>query len=196
MLPIQENEVNFLVGEQDPTCHNLRSCMLQWRLKIPQVATKTQYSQINKYFLKSVVRGTLNHLYQWWILVIKKRSYNQWTRKTVVLGSDVARLGDEKQSKKAAFSVDNEQEFLLFHILTSIWCGPCLEFGHSKGCIVFFFFFFYWCIVLIRFSLMTCDMKYIFLCLLAMYLYSLVRCLFRSLTQFLIRLLVFLLLGF
>ena len=54
----------------------------------------------------------------------------------------MARLGDEKQSKKAAFSVDNEQEFLLFHILTSIWCGPCLEFGHSKGCIVFFFFFF------------------------------------------------------
>ena len=107
-------------------CHNLRCCTLQWRLKIPQDAKKTQYSQINKYFLKSVAHCTLTHLHKCWTYAIEKRSYNQWIRKTVVLGSDVGRLGDAKpQSRKAAFSVDNELEFLLLHILTSTWCGPC-----------------------------------------------------------------------
>ena len=41
-----------LVGELDPTCHNLRSCMLQGRWKTLCATTKTQHSQINKYFKK------------------------------------------------------------------------------------------------------------------------------------------------
>ena len=65
------------------------------------------------------------------------------------------------------------------------WSGVPLP--SPNGCIVFFFLI-CWCIVLICFSLMTRNVEHIFLCLLAIYLSSLVRCLFRSLTQFLIRL--------
>ena len=64
------------------------------------------------------------------------------------------------------------------------WSGVPLP--SPNGCIVFFFLI-CWCIVLICFSLMTRNVEHIFLCLLAIYLSSLVRCLFRSLTQFLIK---------
>ena len=41
-------QVRSLVRELDPICYNLRSCMPQRRLKIPQAATKTQNRQMNK----------------------------------------------------------------------------------------------------------------------------------------------------
>ena len=49
MLPMPRAQVGSLVGELDPTCCNRRSHTLQQRLEMPQAATKTQDSQINKH---------------------------------------------------------------------------------------------------------------------------------------------------
>ena len=53
---MHRTQVWSLIRELDPTCPSYkstcrakRSGMLQWRLKIPCAATKTQHSQINKY---------------------------------------------------------------------------------------------------------------------------------------------------
>ena len=46
MLPMQETQVQFLVRELDPTCHNQQlACHKE---EILHAATKTWYSQMNK----------------------------------------------------------------------------------------------------------------------------------------------------
>ena len=45
MLPMQGARVQSLVEKLDPACCNC----FHAKMKIPQAATKTQYSQINKY---------------------------------------------------------------------------------------------------------------------------------------------------
>ena len=51
MLPVKEARVQSLVRELGPMCHSeefeCRNCK-----KEPHAATRTQYSQINKYILK------------------------------------------------------------------------------------------------------------------------------------------------
>ena len=61
------------------------------------------------------------------------------------------------------------------------------DFGHLYRCVVVS--------GLIHISLMAYDVKYLFMCLFAICISSLVRCLFRSLVHFKIRLSVFLLLN-
>lgn len=62
-----------------------------------------------------------------------------------------------------------------------------LDFDHSDR--------WYLIVVLICSSLMTCELEHLFICLLAICISSLVRWLFRSFIDFLIRLFVFLLLN-
>ena len=50
MVPRQGAQVQILVRELDPTCHNLK--IPHTTAKIKGAATKTQHSHISKYFFK------------------------------------------------------------------------------------------------------------------------------------------------
>ena len=74
-------------------------------------------------------------------------------------------------------SISNECEFLLLHIFISIWY--CQWFWILALLISVHFY-----LVLICNSLMACDVENLFICLFANSIFSLVRCLFRSLSTF------------
>ena len=84
--------------------------------------------------------------------------------------------------------VSNEWEFLLLHILISIWCCSVLDFGHK--CVVGSHCCFY-----LHF-LITFNVEHLYIGLFAICTFSLVRYLLRSLVRFLNQVICFLILSF
>ena len=81
----------------------------------------------------------------------------------------------------------NKREFLLLHILTSVWWYHCLDFSLDSQ--------WYLNAVLICSSLMTYDVEHLFIYLFAIWISSLVRHLFRPFANLKIGQVVFLLLS-
>lgn len=85
------------------------------------------------------------------------------------------------------FYINSAQEFQLLHILTNAYFLFCLF-----TLAIIMDLRWYRIVFLIRISLMVSDMEHLFICVLAIYMYSSEKCLIKSFNHFKIMLLGFL----